>query len=409
MGLSVDDIVAKFPTKTLPTVEGEPHYANINTMVQTLYGNAASLPTTLGGGQHGHVGLIMTPILYATLSNTAYINPNDPGPTPNHPIGSNTAARETQRLNHTEERRIYDNPQNMDDALKAMIVDTIDETYLNELRNKYTGYLGVSTRDLIDHLLDRYGKITPADIADCKNRMNDAIDSTQPIDIYFRKIDDCVQYAADGQVAFTPDQIVQTGYHAISTTGYYNDACKEWRKKASIEKTWLNFKRFFAAEYHDLKEQQKVNTSQDNFHGANAAYDISMALDNLALAATSDRDLVMQLTMNIQELTANNKTLTEQLQKALATNANHVHKLGTQTPAATTTETPKKPHHKATKAPWSHAEWKAKLDPHGYCWTHGYNVLPGHDSSTCAQKAPGHQKLATRQDIKGGSDRGKDN
>ena len=210
MGLSVDDIVAKFPAKTIPHIQGEPDYASINDMVQMLYSNAASLATTLGGGQHGHIGLIMTPILYATLSIAPYLNPPDPGPIPILAAGVTAAAREEARIQHKEERRVYDNNQSMDDALKAQIIDTIDDTYLCELRNKYTGYLGISTRDLIDHLLDRYGKITPADIAACKRRMNDPIDSTQPIDIYFRKIDDCVQYAADGQVAFTPDQILQT-------------------------------------------------------------------------------------------------------------------------------------------------------------------------------------------------------
>jgi hypothetical protein len=53
-------------------------------------------------------------------------------------------------------------------------------------------------------------------------------------------------------------------------------------------KTWQNFKRLVAAKYHDLKEQQKVSTSQTNFHWANAAWDITKDLDNLALAATTE-------------------------------------------------------------------------------------------------------------------------
>lgn len=61
MVLSVDDIITKFPTKTIPTIPGEPDYASISKMVQLIYGNVTSLPTTLGGGQHGHIGLIMTP------------------------------------------------------------------------------------------------------------------------------------------------------------------------------------------------------------------------------------------------------------------------------------------------------------------------------------------------------------
>jgi hypothetical protein len=255
MGLSVDDIVAKFPAKTIPHIQGEPDYASINDMVQILYSNAASLATTLGGGQHGHIGCIMTPILYATLSNTPYDNLDDPGQIPMLPANASAAAQEASRIQHKEVRRIFDNNQSMDDALKAQIIDTIDDTFLCKLRNKYTGYLGISTCNLIDHLLDWYGKITPADIAACKRYMNDPINSTQPIDMYFCKIDDCVQYAANGQVAFTSDQILQTAYYAVSTSGYYNDACKEWRKKTPADKTWQTFKCFFAAKYHNLREQ----------------------------------------------------------------------------------------------------------------------------------------------------------
>jgi hypothetical protein len=42
-------------------------------------------------------------------------------------------------------------------------------------------------------------------------------------------------------------------------------------------------------EYRDVQEQQKVNVSQNNFHGANAAINLTTALDHLALAATTDR------------------------------------------------------------------------------------------------------------------------
>ena len=69
MVLSVDDVVFKFPKKN-QKIDGETDYSNINTMMQLLYGNAASLPTTLGGRQHGQIGIIVTPQLYNTLANT---------------------------------------------------------------------------------------------------------------------------------------------------------------------------------------------------------------------------------------------------------------------------------------------------------------------------------------------------
>jgi hypothetical protein len=76
MALTVDAILAKFPIKSIPTITGEPDYNAINQMVQTLYGNAASLATILGGGAHGHIGTIMTPPLYATLTATPYELPS---------------------------------------------------------------------------------------------------------------------------------------------------------------------------------------------------------------------------------------------------------------------------------------------------------------------------------------------
>jgi hypothetical protein len=328
MALTVDAIVAKFPIKSIPTITGEPDYDAINQMVQTLYGNASLLATTFGAGAYGHIGNIMTSPLYATLTATPYKLPIDPGPLPIIPTGATKTVREQICAEHQENRRVFDNHHNMDGALKTQVIDTIQATYLSEMRNKYTGYLGVTTRDLLGHLLDRYGKITPADIEDCKSRMNEPIDSTQPIDIYFQQVDECIQYAADGRVAFLAEQILQTTYHAVSTSGYYTDACKEWHKKAAVDKTWATFKSFFAAEYHDMKEQQKVNHSRNNFHGANAVTDISTALDNLALTATTNCDIVSQLTKSNKQLTKTNKLLIKQLRTSIEANNVLIKKLG---------------------------------------------------------------------------------
>ena len=114
----------------------------------------------------------------------------------------------------------------MEDALKSIIIDSVDDVYIGKLRNKYTGYLGITARDILDHLLDRYGKITAAYVEECKKQMNEPIDSTQPINMYFKRINNTVQYADNGNVTFTTEKILQTTYHAVSSSGYYNEACK---------------------------------------------------------------------------------------------------------------------------------------------------------------------------------------
>jgi mevalonate kinase len=76
------------------------------------------------------------------------------------------------------------------------------------------------------------------------------------------------------------------------------------------------FKPFFATEYNDLKEQQKINTNQNNFHGANSAIDLTTAINSLAIAATTNQEVMAQLTQTNQQLVETNKHLTEQLHQA---------------------------------------------------------------------------------------------
>ena len=87
--------------------------------------------------------------------------------------------------------------------------------YLGELQDKYTEYLGVSTRDMLDHLLDCYGKITPSNVINNDKKMKQLMDVSQPISMYFKCINDCITYATDANTPYTPIQIVQVAYHAM--------------------------------------------------------------------------------------------------------------------------------------------------------------------------------------------------
>ena len=73
-------------------------------MMQLLYGNAAYLPTTLGGGKHGHIDIIVTPQLYTTLANTPYDCSPDPGITPTHAVGASAEISHTNFLIQKDEQ-----------------------------------------------------------------------------------------------------------------------------------------------------------------------------------------------------------------------------------------------------------------------------------------------------------------
>ena len=75
---SVEDFTNAFPNHLTPIV-GEPTYQTLKELKDQLKANAASIPTTLGGGNHGYLGLILSPAAYATISPTAFVEPAYPG------------------------------------------------------------------------------------------------------------------------------------------------------------------------------------------------------------------------------------------------------------------------------------------------------------------------------------------
>ena len=42
----------------------------------------------------------------------------------------------------------------MDKAIKNQVIYSVSDTYLKELNNKYTGFLGVMRNYLLEHLID---------------------------------------------------------------------------------------------------------------------------------------------------------------------------------------------------------------------------------------------------------------
>ena len=77
-------------------------------MMQMLYANKATLPTTAGGGTHGHIGLIMKSVLYSTLSEIPYEIPLNPGPIPIYAPGSSGLARHQITNEFEESKRIFE-------------------------------------------------------------------------------------------------------------------------------------------------------------------------------------------------------------------------------------------------------------------------------------------------------------
>ncbi len=61
-------------------IHGQPKENYLTTLEKELIAIAASIPSTLGGRNHGHAGVIAEPAKYILMTGgTAFVNPANPG------------------------------------------------------------------------------------------------------------------------------------------------------------------------------------------------------------------------------------------------------------------------------------------------------------------------------------------
>jgi hypothetical protein len=85
---TVEYTIASFLHPILPKVQGEPDYHTIHSIRKLLRSNAWSIESHLGGGDLGHLSIIVSIATYATVAPAhPWVNPESPGGAPNEIIG----------------------------------------------------------------------------------------------------------------------------------------------------------------------------------------------------------------------------------------------------------------------------------------------------------------------------------
>ena len=187
-----------FQHKVLTRIHGKPIYETLQTLATEIKANAASVPSTLGGGQYGHLGLILSVDRYATLADTIpWVSPPNPGPfaPPANGTGPQLeAAKDVWR----ELKLSFDLCQATEKALIAQIVESIDPIYLRALLNRITGQYSTDVRAVLLHLFSTHGKITPHQVkAKEMSTLNRHYDISLPVDTAFNAIDDLIVVLID--------------------------------------------------------------------------------------------------------------------------------------------------------------------------------------------------------------------
>lgn len=402
IGTTVESIIESFPTSSIPSVEGEPTYKSIKEVEKCIITNASSIESELGGGQHGLLGLVISPERYLTITGHEFIPHENPGALPTFPPNPTQPQIAQANATHKEQLRLWREQNTAIKALKKQLTSAFDPKHLEEIHDNYTGFNNVTIQQIFTYLFNKYGDLDEADVEALDKQLAEPFDPNEPFSTFVKRIEDIMEVAEAAGCAYTPAQITSKAFSLINKSQAYPEGCREWKRKSNADKTWTNLKQHFTIEAKDYRKKS-VHQAQDTYQAAHSANQALLeaqaefrdytesflsefqqamnksnqneAAPQQAHATTSTSELsalVADLKTQLHEVREQNKALLKVIQSLS-------HDKENQTPNTT----------KSKKSAWK------------YCWSCGANYF--HASAGCRKPKDGHRKDASFKDTKGGS------
>ncbi len=124
-------------------MHGQPKNQDLDLLEDELLQVASSIYSKLGGGAHGHAGLLLSVADYDAMApGTPFVFPENPGV---YPAGVIPAAQQLQReAEHKALVRQFQTCVGVAKGLKELILQAIEEDFVLELQAQQTGYLNVT-------------------------------------------------------------------------------------------------------------------------------------------------------------------------------------------------------------------------------------------------------------------------
>ena len=125
------------------------------------------LATQNGGGEHGHVGMVVDKAEYVTFSKngTRFLVPMNPGPYPTT-VDPDKVIREQQIAEHKAECIEYKTYLGVENYTRRMIVKSINHKWLAEVESETMGFNHLSPKDLLTHLRSVGGTLDHMDVTE---------------------------------------------------------------------------------------------------------------------------------------------------------------------------------------------------------------------------------------------------
>ena len=275
----------RYPELTPLTPDSPPTAASIKLLRQELHENAMAVPSLLGGGQHGHLGILVPDAAYIALTTVAFVPPAQPTQNPVHEDGA-TGPRivENTRL-HAVAVREFNRYRETTNALRKCILAAVPPIYTDALRHDLYGHANTTPLDLLTHLDDTYGTVLPVHLNQNIKDMNAPWSTDRPIEELWTQIRRAQQFAALYD-PITETSAVRSALTNLENCGGFEQSIDAWYLRPPAEHTLINIKAHF--NMANINRLRSVSAKQAGYHATDsrlAPPAISPAPPSLAAAA----------------------------------------------------------------------------------------------------------------------------
>ena len=152
-----------------------------------------------GGGKYGTLGLVLEDAVYQAETSVAWTVPASQGAYPSFARRATDLQKKTSIaefiLNEADIKKV----DVVEELLKNLFIDCIDESYIMELRQGIREYDGVSLRDILRHVFSIYGRMDDHLVNKNMDEWRQPPNLDLPINVYFAKQEECQRLARDSE------------------------------------------------------------------------------------------------------------------------------------------------------------------------------------------------------------------
>ena len=410
-----------FEHPELSKIVDEPNASNLITIRNQVKDNAMSVHTIVGGGQHGHLGLVVTPVQYAAIPGTQpYVKPQHPGALA-IPNNATQFIIINLRDQHQEALRLFREVTAVERVLIQQIVQAVHPKYLKAIRNAITNRINKTIPEIFQHLFDTYGDISTEDLYIHRTRLESLrFDANEPVDTVFTEVEEYEQLCELANSPLSDKQKIDHAYVIILKTLKYKSTLKEWNKLPQEQATWPEFKKLFRNAQRAMRKTGELGVNE----GLNHTELINVVSEGVKQAITENTpepqtvleqaNAVNDENMWLNQMAQLQEQMNQIQQMFLASKqppVQQTHQQGWQNcmppqqqvmqqqPLTNITHTM----HNQNNQQQANIPRYPNDEPkrfNRYCWTHG---ACAHRGKRCKHKADGHQDEATFTNKMGGS------